>query len=145
VLVDFAFPPAAGEVLIVATGRGTARVRPRDRRSNASIALAVTAARRAAVAGAIASAQREVAAAAGRAGYAVVGLRAAVSGAEGVAFAEFPPVGGEFGPGIYCGRQTATVRTADGPRRVVRRVCDVPRDTSASWTLTYAAVPAPAG
>lgn len=145
VTVHFATAPVGGDVAVTVTGRAEVAVRPRDRRSNPSIRRAVAASASTAAKQAIADGQAQAARIGARAGYTLVSLRAAVEGPEAAFYTAYLPLAGRFGPGVYCGRVTRVVRTGDGERRRVRRrECRVPRQTTASWTLTFAARPAPA-
>jgi len=124
-----------------AVGLGRSRVRPRDRRSNASIRAAVMRARlradEAAVRDAVAEAQR-LAAASG----AVLGVPLAL--AERHRVFDDPGIG-SFGPGRYCGPYRRAIVRRDprtGRRRVVRRVterrCFFPSRAMVALRITYA-------
>lgn len=129
---------------VTATGTGQSRVLPHDRNSNASIRTAYDAARHAAIAGAIADAQRNAQDYAKAVGL-TLGPVVSISDAQnGNGF--YGPVDylGPFGPNQFCGTIRQPVfKRADGRRKVVktRKVhrCFVPRYAYTTITLTYSA------
>jgi uncharacterized protein YggE len=138
-------PPAKS---ITTIGIGTASVKPKDRKSNASIKEAVEAGDAAARPKAIASARERATELAQSAGLALGGI---TSVSEASNFPYYGPYGapyglqGTFGPGKFCG----TVRSAHLKRdskgnlhRVLgkrHRVCRFPSTINVSLTVTFAA------
>ena len=128
---------------VTATGTGQTRVTPKNRHSNASIAAAVDAARKASIAGALKEAHEYAQ------DYAkAVGLRLgsviSVSDAQTNGFFYGPgPVGiGPFGPGQYCGTiQRVVRRPVNGHKPRFNKVhrCIVPRFAYTTLTVTYSA------
>jgi hypothetical protein len=122
-------PPAPRTV--VARGTGVVEVQAPQRRTDATIARAVAAARAAAIPRAVAEARREAARLAQAAGLTLSPTTLGVA-------RDAPPPGywepdhGRFGPGRWCGRV--------GGRRgqPARRRCEVPREISLRVTLTVA-------
>lgn len=105
---------------ITATGTGQARVLPKNRHSNASIAAAVDAVRKASIGGALMEAHKTN-------GPYGPGPYAAI---------------GPFGPGQYCGTVRQVVgRPVKGQKPKLKKVhrCFVPRFASISLTVTYSA------
>src|SRR5947209_12291292 len=129
---------------VTATGTGQTRVLPSNRRSNASIAAAYDAARRASITGAIAQAHEYALQYAHALGM-TLGPAVSVSDQQSGGF--YGPggyFGGPFGPGRFCGTLRQPVfKTVSGRRKVVRtkRVhrCIVPRFAYTTLSVTYAA------
>ena len=148
-----AAPAAADSTMtIAATGTGNVRVIPHNRKSNASIAAAYAAARRASVPPAIAQAHVFALRYAQAAGL-TLGSIVAVSDAQnqnGPYFSYGPgPFFGPFGPGQFCRVFPAHKQTRYGPgnkRTVVEvkrhRTCNVPPFGSTTLTVTYSATAA---
>ncbi len=138
-------PPAKSVTTI---GIGTASVKPKDRKSNASIKEAVEAADTAARPKAIASARERATELAQAAGLTLGGITS-VSEASNVPY--YGPFGvpyalqGTFGPGKFCGtiRSSHLKRDSKGNvHRVLgkrRRVCRFPSTINVSLTVTFAA------
>jgi uncharacterized protein YggE len=134
-------PTSSGDT-ITATGVSQARVVPKNRNSNASIAAAVDRAHRASIAGALKEAH-EYAVAYAKAVHLKLGSVISVSDAPASGFYPYgPALIGPFGPGQFCG----TVRQPVGrpvrgqrPKRGTVHRCFVPRFASASLTVTYSA------
>jgi hypothetical protein len=135
---------AAGTSSVTATGTGEARVLPKNRHNNASIATAYEAARKASIAGAVKDAH----------GYAVDYARAVglalgpvVSVSDQQTSGFYGPGSGFFGPfgeGQFCGTEhLAIIKRVKGRTKVIgtRKVhrCIVPKFASTVLTLTYAA------
>lgn len=128
---------------VTATGTGQARVSPANRHSNASIAAAYDAARRAAIAGAITDAHRNALAYAKALGL-TLGAPESISDASPNA-----PYGpgqffGPFGPGQFCGTVRQPVFKRVGNKRKLVRTrkvhrCFVPREAYTTLSVTYAA------
>ncbi len=136
--------PAANTV--VATASAQARVVAPQRRSNATIEVAMRAARARALPRAVAAARHEadaLAAAAGLRAGTVIGIRR-----DSSPLGYWDQESGRFGPAVWCGRVYAghrTKRLADGTTKRVASYhhgCPVPKTTSIRVTLTYAARPA---
>lgn len=144
VTVHFATAPVEGDLSVTVTGQASVVVRPSNRRSNASIRTAVAESGRLAAARAITDGQRLAARVAQGAGYTLTGLRSAEEGPEATFYAVYTPLAGTFGSGVYCGVTTRVVRSGGERRRVRRRTCEVPGQTTSSWTLVYAARPSAA-
>lgn len=147
-----AAPAAADSTMtIAATGTGNVRVIPHDRKSNASIAAAYAAARRASVPAAFAQAHVFALRYAHAAGL-TLGSIVAVSDAQnqnGPYFYGPGPSFGPFGPGQFCHVFPAHKQTRFGPgnkRTVVEvkrhRTCTVPQFGSTTLTVTYSATAA---
>jgi hypothetical protein len=129
----------AGRAL-VADGDAAAPVRPRDRRSSASIRRAMDVTRAAAAPVALAEARADADRLAGGAG---IPLGALFSIAEVRPPYDYPSAG-SFGPGRYCGTIRRPVFRRDpatGRRRIVRRVserrCFFPFTLSVGLRVTY--------
>lgn len=124
---------------VVAAGVGSAAVRPRNRRSSASIRAALTRGRVAAAPAAWREARTDAEALAAATGQR---LGAVVAITE-VRRANDEYTYGSFGPGRYCGtvRQAIFRRDSSGRRRIVRRVtrrrCFFPREVEVSLRVTY--------
>ena len=136
----------AGTLTVV--GSGEAGVTPKDRKSNASIAAAVDAARKQALPLAVGNARGRAVTLASVSGLTLGPLLAVAETSPPIGFAYFPGPygeGGTFGPGRYCGTVTrstfttnaAGVRTRTGTRRT--RTCRVPRTVTRAVTMTFAA------
>jgi hypothetical protein len=128
---------------VTATGTGQARVHPKDRKSNSSIAAAVDAARKSAIAGALTDAHDYALDFASGAGL-TLGDVISVSDAQANAFGPYGPGSffGPFGPNRYCGAiQQVVRRPAPGVKPVFKRVhrCVVPRFAFETLTVTYSA------
>jgi uncharacterized protein YggE len=143
---DAQAPPAKS---VTTVGIGTASVKPKDRKSNASIKEAVEAADASARPKAISSARERATELAQAAGLTLGGITSVSEASNG--FPYYGPFSapyalqGTFGPGKFCG----TVRTAHlkrdsngRTRRVLgkrHRVCRVPPTVTVSLTVTFAA------
>ena len=133
-----------GGKTVTATGTGEARVHPKDRKSNSSIAAAFDAARKAAIRSAMHEA-REYASDYARAAGMTLGSVVSVSDAQANGF--YGPGGpggffGPFGPNKFCGTITQAVgRPAPGQRPKFKRVhrCIVPPFAYTTLTVTYSA------
>jgi hypothetical protein len=126
---------------ITATGTAQTRVRPKDRKSDASIAAAVEKAHKASIAGALKQA-REYAALYAKAVGMTLGNVISVSDAQNSFYGPGPFFLGPFGPGRFCGTVTRIVgRPVKGQKPKLKRVhrCFVPAFASATLTVTYAA------
>jgi hypothetical protein len=132
---------------VTATGVGTAKVVPKDRKSNASIAQAVDVARKAGIKGALSEAREYGQLYATAAGL-KLGAVLSVSDAQSQSFGGYGPFGGPFygpfGPNRYCGTVPRPVfKVVNGKRKVVatKRVhrCFVPSFEATTLTVTYAA------
>jgi hypothetical protein len=132
---------------VTATGVGTAKVVPKDRKSNASIAQAVDVARKAGIKGALSEA-REYGQLYAKAAGLMLGAVISVSDAQSQSIGGYGPYGGQFyGPfGInqYCGTLRQPVfkmvnhkRKVVGTKRVHR--CFVPSLEATTLTVTYSA------
>lgn len=136
---------------VTVTGTGVVKPTPQNRRSNASIAEAVRAARAAATPLAIADGRARAANLATLSGMVLGQLVAVSEGPGGSPFGFFGPFGqeGTFGPGKFCGtvRRPIYRRNAAGRRTRVgwrsRRTCRVPPQVTASLGMTFATTPAP--
>jgi uncharacterized protein YggE len=138
-----ALAQAAGTV--TATGTGQARVHPKNRHNNASIAAAYDRARRAAIGGAFSEAHEYAADYAQAAGLTLGGITA-VSDAQnnGVFYGPGPAFFGPFGPGKFCGTERRPIFQGGPPNRKVvgfKKVhtCIVPRFAYVTLTVTYSA------
>jgi hypothetical protein len=139
-------PPPAKSVTTI--GAASARVKPKDRKSNASIRDAVEAADAAARPKAVANAREHAAELAQAAGL-TLGAITSVSDAPSVPF--YGPYGvpyslqGTFGPGKYCGITRSFHLRRDSQGRVHRvagrrhRVCRIPPTVTVSLTIAFAA------
>lgn len=126
---------------ITATGTGQSRVLPKNRHSNASIARAVNAARKASIAGALDEAH-EYALDYAKAVGLTLGNVISVSDAQSNSFCGPGPVIGPFGPGRYCGTVRQPVgRPVKGKKPTFKTVhrCFVPRFASITLSVTYGA------
>lgn len=127
---------------VTATGTGQARVHPKNRHSSSSIAAAVDAARKAAIASALSDAKEYAASYANAAGL-TLGDITSVSDVQGGFYGPGPGVFfGRFGPNKYCGTlRQVTVRPAPGQRPVFKRVhrCFVPPFAFTTLTVTFSA------
>jgi hypothetical protein len=138
-------PPAKSVTTI---GIGTASVKPKDRKDNASIKEAVEAADTAARPKAIASARERATELAQAAGLTLGGITT-VSEASNVPY--YGPFGvpyalqGTFGPGKFCGTTRTSHLKRDSKGRLRRvlskphRVCRFPSTINVSLTVTFAA------
>jgi uncharacterized protein YggE len=138
-------PPAKSVTTI---GIGTASVKPKDRKDNASIKEAVEAADAAARPKAINEARERATELAQAAGLTLGGI---TSVSEASSFPYYGPFGvpyglqGTFGPGKFCGTIRSSHRVTDSKGRVRRvlgkphRVCRFPSSISVSLTVTFAA------
>ena len=129
---------------VTATGTGQTRVTPKNRHSNASIAAAVDAARRASIAGALKEAHeyaRDYAKAVGLKLGSVISVSDAQANSIGF-YGPGPIVIGPFGPGQYCGTvQQLVGRPVKGQKPKFKKVhrCIVPRFAFTTLTVTYSA------
>jgi hypothetical protein len=137
--------PTTAQRTLVAAGVGQAKVTPKNRQDNASIAAAVEAAETKALPAAIAEAKAQAQALATAAGVTLGGLLSVSNQAASVGFyGPFYYPSGTFGPGKYCGkiRTVRLVTGKDGKRhRKVQpphRVCRVPPTVTRTVQLTYA-------
>jgi uncharacterized protein YggE len=142
---DAQAPPAKS---VTTVGIGTASVKPKDRKSNASIKEAVEAADGAARPKAITAARERATELAQAAGLTLGGITS-VSEASNIPY--YGPFGlpyglqGTFGPGKYCGtiRSSHIRRDSNGHvHRVLgkrHRVCRIPPNVTVSLTVTFAA------
>ena len=128
---------------ITATGTGQTRVLPKNRRSNASIAAAVDAARKASIGGALMEAHEYAIDYAQAVG---VTLGNVISVSDAQTNGPYGPgpyaAIGPFGPGQYCGTVRQVVgRPVKGQKPKLKKVhrCFVPRFASISLTVTYSA------
>jgi uncharacterized protein YggE len=132
---------ASGDT-ITATGTGQARVVPKNRNSNASIAAAYDRARKAAVRRALKEAHEYAVQYANAVGLRLAGVMS-VSDAQANGFYAYGPgVIGPFGPGQFCGTvRQAVGRPAKGQKPTIKTVhrCVVPRFAFISLTITYSA------
>jgi Protein of unknown function (DUF541) len=140
--------PAAPAKSVTTIGVGAGSVKPKDRKSNASIKEAVEAADAAARPKAIAEARERATELAQAAGLTLGGITS-VSEASQVPY--YGPFGvpyalqGTFGPGKFCGtiRTSRRVRDSNGNFRRVpgkrHRVCRFPSTINVSLTVTFAA------
>lgn len=135
---------AQAPATLSSSGAAQADVKPENRRSERSIRAAVAAARAEALPKAITAAKaraQELATAAG----VTLGAVVAISDAAPQSGFYYPPYGyGTFGVDKYCGNvaRYKTVRRNGRVRRVripgTRRVCRVPREITATATVTFA-------
>lgn len=127
---------------ITATGTAQARVLPKNRHSNASIAAAVDRARKASIAGALRQAHEYAEDYAQAVGL-TLGSVISVSDAANPFYGAGPyAVIGPFGPGQYCGTVEQVVgKPVKGQKVKLRKVhrCIVPRYASSTLTVTYSA------
>jgi uncharacterized protein YggE len=134
--------PSSTAQTITATGSAQARVKPKNRHSNASIAAAVDRARKASIAGALRQAH-EYAVDYAKAVGMTLGSVISVSDAASPFYGPGPFAGvGPFGPGQYCGTvEQLAGRPVKGKRPKFKKVhrCFVPRFASSTLTVTYAA------
>jgi uncharacterized protein YggE len=142
---DAQAPPAKA---VTTSGIGSASVKPKDRKSNASIKEAVEAADAAARPKAITAARERATELAQAAGLTLGGI---TSVSEASQFPYYGPFGGPyalqgtFGPGKFCGtiRSSHIKRDSNGNVRRVpgkrRRVCRFPSTLNVSLTVTFAA------
>ena len=142
---DAQAPPAKS---VTTLGIGTAKVTPKDRKSNASIKEAVEAADESARPKAIAEARERATELAQAAGLTLGGITAV---SEASSFPYYGPFGapyglqGTFGPGKYCGNVRSSHLKRDSNGRVHRvlgkrhRVCRFPSTLSVQLTVTFAA------
>jgi hypothetical protein len=122
--------PTPGERYIIVTGAGIAPVDAPSRETNASIGAAVRAASLVALPRAIAAARERAAAVAQATGLTLGAIEAVDESRYGPFGLEF----GRFGPGRWCG--TVTRRRAG--RRVTRRECQVPQQSTVIVAVTFA-------
>lgn len=129
---------------ITATGTGQSRVLPKNRHSNASIAAAVDAARKASIAGALSEAHEyalDYAKAVGLTLGNVIAVSDAQTSSPYYGPGPFTQIG-PFGPGQYCGTVTQPVgKPVKGQKLKLKRVhrCFVPRLAYISLAVTYSA------
>jgi uncharacterized protein YggE len=126
---------------VTATGTGQARVVPKNRNSNASIAAAYDRARKAAVRSALKEAH-EYAVQYAKAVRLKLGAVTSVSDAQANGFYYGPGITGPFGPGQFCGTVRERVGSpAKGQKPTIKSVhrCIVPRFAYISLTITYSA------
>ena len=135
----------AANTSVTATGTGQVRVRPADRHSNASIAAAYQAARKASVTSALSDARRVALDYARHAGLTLGRLLSITDQSNGGGFyGPGPGFFGPFGPGQFCGtvRQPIFKHVKHGRKLIgfkkVHR-CFVPPFAFTSLTLTYTA------
>jgi uncharacterized protein YggE len=134
---------------VTATGNGVAKVVPKNRHSNSSIQVAVDAARKAGVKGAISEAHEyalQYAQATGLTLGAVISVSDLQSNGFGYSYGGFGPYGpvGPFAPNQYCGKVSQPVfKVVGGKRKLVRvkhvRRCFVPSFESTTLSVTYSA------
>ncbi len=131
--------------VITATGIGQVRVRPADRHSNASIAAAYQAARKASITSAITDARQYAQDYAHHVGL-TLGRLVSISDQQngGGFYGPGPGFFGTFGPGQFCGTVRQPIfkpvkhgRKLTGFKKVYR--CFVPPFAFTSLTLTYTA------
>lgn len=145
--------PAAADssMSVTATGTGSVRVLPHNRKSDASIGAAYAAARRASVPAAFAQAHVLALRYAQAAGL-TIGPIVAVSDAQNQngPFYGPGPFFGPFGPGRFCHvfRAGKQIRFGPGNKKTVvkvkrHRTCVVPQFGSTTLTVTYSATAAP--
>ncbi len=131
--------PAQGvDRTVIASGQATVVPKPKNPRSDASIAAAVKAAAAKAVPQALADAKLHATELATAAGVTLGEMLSIANSPSGGPF--YGPIFGEdgtFGPGKYCGRRTTARRVNGKIVRRTRRVCRVPRVTR-QVELTYA-------
>jgi len=130
--------------VITATGTGQVRVRPADRHSNASIAAAYQAARKASITSAISDARQYALDYARHAGLTLGRLLSISDQQNGGGFYGPGQSFGTFGPGQFCGIVRQPIfkpvkhgRKLTGFKKVHR--CFVPPFAFTSLTLTYTA------
>jgi uncharacterized protein YggE len=128
---------------VTATGTGQTRVHPTNRNSNASIAAAVEAAKKASIQGAIKQAHEYATMYAKQAGL-TLGAVITVSDVQSNNFYGPGEFFGPFGPNQFCGTVRQPIfKKVKGKRRVVgtRKVhrCFVPQFAFTSVSVTYAA------
>jgi uncharacterized protein YggE len=130
---------------VTATGTGQTRVLPKDRHSNASIATAFEAARKASITGAIGNAHEYALDYAHAVGL-KLGTVVSVSDQSTSGFYGYGPGGflGPFGPGQFCGIERQPIfKQVNGHRKVVgtKKVhrCIVPKFAYTTLTVTYSA------
>jgi len=127
---------------VTATGTGQARVVPKDRHSNASIAAAYDRARKGAIRRALTEAHEYAVQYAKVVGLKLGGVMS-VSDAQANGFYAYGPgVTGPFGPGQFCGTVRERVgHPAKGQKPTIKAVhrCIVPRFAFISLTVTYSA------
>ena len=128
---------------ITATGTGQSRVLPKNRHSNASIAAAVDAARKASIAGALDEAREYASDYANALG---LTLGNVISVSDVQTNSPYGPGGftdlGPFGPGQYCGTLRQPVgKPVNGRKPKLKKVhrCFVPPTASISLSVTYSA------
>jgi len=132
--------PSQSAQTITATGTGQTRVLPKNRHSNASIAAAVDAARKASISGALSEAHEyalDYAKALGMTLGSVLSVTDAQNGFYGPG-----QLIGPFGPGQYCGTVRRPVgRPVKGKKPTFKTVhrCFVPRFAFITLSVTYAA------
>ncbi len=142
---DAQAPPAKSVTTI---GVGSASVKPKDRKDNASIKEAVDAADASARPKAIAAARERATELAQAAGLTLGGI---TSVSEASNFPYYGPFGvpyalqGTFGPGKFCGTVRSSHVKRDSNGRVHRvlgkrhRICRIPPTVNVSLTVTFAA------
>jgi uncharacterized protein YggE len=130
---------------VTATGTGQTRVLPKNRNSNASIAAAVDAARKASISGAISDAQEYGQDYAASAGLTLGGV-SSISDVQSNGFYGPGPQGiGPFGPNQYCGTIERLIgKPKKGKKPKFKKVhrCIVPQFAYTTLTVTYAATTA---
>ncbi len=126
---------------ITATGTGQTRVHPKNRHSNASIAAAVDAARKASIGGALSEA-REYALDYARAAGMTLGSVVSISDAQANGYIGPGESIGPFGPGRYCGTvQRLIGKPQKGKKPRFRKVhrCFAPPFAYTTLSVTYSA------
>jgi Protein of unknown function (DUF541) len=132
---------------VTATGVGTVKVVPKNRKSESSIEKAVDAARKAGIRGALRDAH-EYARLYAQAASLTLGPVISVSDAQSQGFGVYASVGapfyGPFGPNKYCGiLRRPVVKVVNHKRKVVAtkrvRRCFVPPFEATTLTVTYSA------
>jgi hypothetical protein len=145
----FVAAPALGQSstdgkTVTATGTGQARVHPKNRHSNSSIAAAVDAAHQAAIASALKEAHEYAVDYASAVGLTLGNILSVSDASANGFFGPYGPGGffGPFGPGRYCGT-TRRLLNHPGPgvKPVFKKVhrCIVPPFSYTTLTVTYAA------
>ena len=135
--------PTPAQPTVVSTGTGSAKVTPKDRKSDKSIQAAVDHAQSSSLPLAFADAKTQAGQLAAQAG---VALGALVSIANSPGPIYFGPYGstGSFGPGKWCGsvRTRSVTVGKDGTRHYgkyhTHRTCRFPSSVTRTVTLTFA-------
>lgn len=129
---------------VTATGTGQARVHPTNRHSNASIAAAFDAARKAAITGAFNEAHEYATDYAQAAGLTLGGIISVSDAQTNGFYGPGPGIVGPFGPGRFCGTIRQPIfKLVNGRHKLVgfkkHHRCIVPRFAFITLAVTYSA------